>query len=228
MTAAKTGERDVQTTPIAVSVLTGADLERAESHTVAEIAGDAPSVTFSQNSDFAQLTIRGIGSNVVFAGIGSELGGVHRRRLPCPGRSWCWLISWSSSASKCFAARKARSTAGTPWAAPSISSRGHPRTRLEASARFVAGNARDVSDRSTTERSDRSRQDSGQRRHPARRARRVRQGPGPPGPPPRRRGRHRAAQQAARRLQQAQQSPRLRGRDASGSDSVDLSRRCWP
>ena len=84
VTAAKTGERDVQTTPMAVSVLTGADLQRAESHNVADIAGDAPSVTFSQNSDFAQLTIRGIGSNVVFAGIGSELGGVRRRRLPVP------------------------------------------------------------------------------------------------------------------------------------------------
>ena len=68
MTAAKTGERDVQTTPMAVSVLTGADLQQAESHNVADIAGGAPAVTFSQNSDFAQLTIRGIGSNVVFAG----------------------------------------------------------------------------------------------------------------------------------------------------------------
>ena len=68
MTAAKAGERDVQTTPIAVSVLKGADLELAESHNVADLAGDAPAVTFSQNSDFAQLTIRGIGSNVVFAG----------------------------------------------------------------------------------------------------------------------------------------------------------------
>ena len=37
-------------------------------HTMARIAGSVPSVTFSQNSDFAQLTIRGIGTNVVFAG----------------------------------------------------------------------------------------------------------------------------------------------------------------
>jgi iron complex outermembrane receptor protein len=49
-------------------VLSAADLERTEAHTVAQIAGLAPSVTFSQNSDYAQLTIRGIGSNVVFAG----------------------------------------------------------------------------------------------------------------------------------------------------------------
>jgi outer membrane receptor protein involved in Fe transport len=68
VTAAKTGERDVQATPLAVSVLPGAELQRAEARTVAHLAGLAPSVTFSQNSDFAQLTVRGIGSNVVFAG----------------------------------------------------------------------------------------------------------------------------------------------------------------
>ena len=68
VTAAKTGERDVQTTPMAVSVLSDIELDRTESHNVARIAGLAPSVTFSQNSDYSQLTIRGIGSNVVFAG----------------------------------------------------------------------------------------------------------------------------------------------------------------
>ena len=35
---------------------------------MADIAGRAPTVTFSQNNDFSQLTIRGIGTNVVFAG----------------------------------------------------------------------------------------------------------------------------------------------------------------
>jgi outer membrane receptor protein involved in Fe transport len=68
VTAAKTGERDVQKLPMAISVLPAADLHRTESHSIAQIAGLAPSVTFSQNSDFSQLTIRGIGSNVVFAG----------------------------------------------------------------------------------------------------------------------------------------------------------------
>jgi iron complex outermembrane recepter protein len=68
VTATKTGERDLQATPMAVSALSGAELARLESHNVAQIAGLAPSTTFSQNSDYAQLTIRGIGSNVVFAG----------------------------------------------------------------------------------------------------------------------------------------------------------------
>jgi iron complex outermembrane receptor protein len=53
---------------MAVSVLSGSELQRAEAHSVAHLAGLAPSVTFSQNSDYAQLTIRGIGSNAVFAG----------------------------------------------------------------------------------------------------------------------------------------------------------------
>jgi iron complex outermembrane recepter protein len=68
VTAAKTGEGNLQATPMAVSLLSGTELQRAEAHTVAQIAGLAPTVTFSQNSDYAQLFIRGIGSNVVFAG----------------------------------------------------------------------------------------------------------------------------------------------------------------
>jgi iron complex outermembrane receptor protein len=68
VTASKTGEEDIQTTPMAVSLLPGSDLDRVDAHSVAQLAGLAPSVTFSQNSDYAQLTIRGIGSNVVFAG----------------------------------------------------------------------------------------------------------------------------------------------------------------
>ena len=68
VTATKTGELDVQAIPMAVSALPARDLQRTEVHSVAQIAGFAPAVTFSQNSDYAQLTIRGIGSNVVFAG----------------------------------------------------------------------------------------------------------------------------------------------------------------
>lgn len=68
VTAAKTGERDVQATPMAVSVLSGDELREAQAHAVGGLAGRAPAVTFSQNSDFGQLTIRGIGTNVVFAG----------------------------------------------------------------------------------------------------------------------------------------------------------------
>jgi iron complex outermembrane receptor protein len=68
VTAAKTGEDDLLTTPIAVSVLSGTGLSRGAAQTVQDVAGSAPSLTFSQNTGFGQLTIRGIGTNVVFAG----------------------------------------------------------------------------------------------------------------------------------------------------------------
>jgi iron complex outermembrane recepter protein len=68
VTADKTGERELQKVPAAVSVLTGEQLQRREAHSVADLAGLVPSVTFSQNTGFAQLTIRGIGTNAVFAG----------------------------------------------------------------------------------------------------------------------------------------------------------------
>jgi iron complex outermembrane receptor protein len=68
VTADRTGERDLQTVPLALSVVSGEQLERREAHSVADLAGLVPSVTFSQNTGFAQLTIRGIGSNAIFAG----------------------------------------------------------------------------------------------------------------------------------------------------------------
>jgi iron complex outermembrane recepter protein len=68
VTASKIGATDVQTTPIAISVLRGAELARMQDHTIEQIAGRAPAVSFSQNTGLAQLTIRGIGTNAVFAG----------------------------------------------------------------------------------------------------------------------------------------------------------------
>ena len=53
---------------MAVSVLPGEELQRLEAHNVEDIAGRALSVTFSQNTGFGQLTIRGIGTNAVFIG----------------------------------------------------------------------------------------------------------------------------------------------------------------
>jgi iron complex outermembrane recepter protein len=68
VTAATTDEGDVQATPIAVSVIPARDLERLAAHTVEDAARQMPAVTFSQNTGFAQLTIRGIGTNAVFTG----------------------------------------------------------------------------------------------------------------------------------------------------------------
>ena len=68
VTASKTGEHALQSTPLAVSVLSGEELKRGESRTVEDLAGQAPSLTFSQNTGFSQLTIRGIGTNAIFTG----------------------------------------------------------------------------------------------------------------------------------------------------------------
>ena len=68
VTAARVGEREVQTLPMAISAVTNSELARLVSRTVAEGAALAPSVTFSENTGFGQLTIRGIGANAVFAG----------------------------------------------------------------------------------------------------------------------------------------------------------------
>jgi iron complex outermembrane recepter protein len=68
VTAEKAGEADVQTTPMAVTVLTGTQLARLQDRTIEDLASRVPAVTFSQNTGLAQLTIRGIGTNAVFAG----------------------------------------------------------------------------------------------------------------------------------------------------------------
>ena len=68
VTAAKGGERDVQTIPMAIGAVSNAELERLGTQTLGDAAALTPSVTFSQNTGFGQLTIRGIGTNVVYAG----------------------------------------------------------------------------------------------------------------------------------------------------------------
>ena len=68
VTADRTGERALQKVPMAVSVLSEAQLTRREAHTVGDLSGLAPGLRVAQNMDFSQLTIRGIGSNAVFTG----------------------------------------------------------------------------------------------------------------------------------------------------------------
>ena len=68
VTADRTGERELQKIPMAVSVLSEAQLTQREVHTVADLAGLTPGLTVSQNTGFSQLTIRGIGSTAAFAG----------------------------------------------------------------------------------------------------------------------------------------------------------------
>ena len=68
VTAARVGERNVQAIPMAISAVSNAELERLGMTTVDQVAALAPSVTFTQNSNFGQLSIRGIGTNAVYAG----------------------------------------------------------------------------------------------------------------------------------------------------------------
>ena len=68
MTATKTGAADVQTTPIAVTVLPASTLEQLGVRTVEGLTGIVPSVTIAQFTGAAQVTIRGIGTNSTVVG----------------------------------------------------------------------------------------------------------------------------------------------------------------
>jgi iron complex outermembrane receptor protein len=68
VTSAKVGERGAQSVPMAISALSDGELDRLGITTVDQAAPLAPSVTFTQNSNFGQLSIRGIGTNAVYAG----------------------------------------------------------------------------------------------------------------------------------------------------------------
>jgi iron complex outermembrane recepter protein len=68
VTATKTGAADIQATPIAVTVLPVKTLEQLGAQTIDGLAGFVPTLTISQPLGLAQLTIRGIGTNVVLPG----------------------------------------------------------------------------------------------------------------------------------------------------------------
>src|SRR4051794_26396635 len=68
VTSARVGGRDIQSTPLAISAVSSAELTRLAVRAVDQAAALFPSVTFTQNSTFGQLSIRGIGTNAVNAG----------------------------------------------------------------------------------------------------------------------------------------------------------------
>jgi iron complex outermembrane recepter protein len=68
VTAEKAGATDIQSTPFAISAMSSAALSRFAIRTIDEAAPQTPLVTFTQNTTFGQLSIRGIGTNAVFAG----------------------------------------------------------------------------------------------------------------------------------------------------------------
>ena len=68
VTAAKAGAGDAHALPMAVSAVSNADLARLDTRTLEHAVALMPAVTFTQNSSFGQLSIRGIGTNAVNAG----------------------------------------------------------------------------------------------------------------------------------------------------------------
>jgi iron complex outermembrane recepter protein len=68
VTAARVGEGDIRTIPMAIAAVSNRELERLGITTVDQAVALAPSVTFTQNSNFGQLSIRGIGTNAVYGG----------------------------------------------------------------------------------------------------------------------------------------------------------------
>ena len=68
VTAAKDGAASIQDIPGAVSAVSNDVLTRIPARTIDQVVTLLPSVTFTQNSTFGQLSIRGIGTNAVIAG----------------------------------------------------------------------------------------------------------------------------------------------------------------
>ena len=68
VTATKTGAADVQSTPVAITVLPNRALDYIGIHTVEGLAGVVPMVTMSRQAAAAQVTIRGIGTNSTVVG----------------------------------------------------------------------------------------------------------------------------------------------------------------
>ena len=97
VTAAKAGGRDVQEIPVAISAVPRADLGRLGTQTIEGAPALAPAVTFSQNTGWGQLTIRGIGTERAACRIGSKFGDVSRRCVPRPAGDGVRAISRSGS-----------------------------------------------------------------------------------------------------------------------------------
>ena len=68
VTATRMGETRLQSTPIAVSVLSGDDLANRGVRDVQDLKASVPSLQVADLSGYTQLYIRGIGSNIVFVG----------------------------------------------------------------------------------------------------------------------------------------------------------------
>lgn len=122
VTATKMGETNLQSTPIAMSAISGEDLAARGIRDVQDLKAYVPSLQVSDLSGYTQLYVRGIGSNSVF--IGSDpsttmhLDGVYL------ARPLGYLNDFSTSAGSRFCeGRKGRFTVAIRLAERSISCR---------------------------------------------------------------------------------------------------------
>jgi len=68
VSATKTGAADIQSTPVSITALPARTLEQLGAQTVEGLAGFVPTLTVSQFTGLAQVTIRGIGTNSALTG----------------------------------------------------------------------------------------------------------------------------------------------------------------
>jgi iron complex outermembrane receptor protein len=84
VTATRQGSTSLQSTPLAVSVLTGDELARSGITNISQLAQYTPSLSFVENPLGGQIYIRGIGTNNVFAGsdpdVTTQIDGVYIAR----------------------------------------------------------------------------------------------------------------------------------------------------
>jgi iron complex outermembrane receptor protein len=68
VTATRMGETNLQDTPIAITAYTSGTLDRRVTSDLRDLAGLTPGLTLAENTTQAQVYIRGVGTNNVFAG----------------------------------------------------------------------------------------------------------------------------------------------------------------
>ena len=68
VSATKTGAADIQSTPVSITAVPARTLEQLGAQTVEGLAGFVPTLTVSQFTGLAQVTIRGIGTNSALTG----------------------------------------------------------------------------------------------------------------------------------------------------------------
>jgi iron complex outermembrane receptor protein len=136
VTATRTGTAEIQSTPVAITALTAATLEQLGVQTVEGLAGLVPTLTISQHTGLAQVTIRGIGTN----GGGDPSSTIHLDGvyLGRPAMVFADLLNVER-------VEVLRGPQGTLYGRNSVGGTinivtRHPTNTPEANARFTAGN----------------------------------------------------------------------------------------